>query len=100
MNRLQRLPGARQYFVTLNRSAAIRQWQRMKGRFAVLNEHEPVVSRIRSARGRRLRTSATRRASGSPQSSWARRPLTPASDRRSAARALARSAYSATATSS
>ena len=36
------------------RAAAIRQWQRMAGRFkAVLNDQEPVVSRVRTPRGRR-----------------------------------------------
>jgi len=35
------------------RSAAIRQWQRLKGRFKVLKAHEPVVSRVRSPIGRR-----------------------------------------------
>lgn len=36
------------------RSAAIRQWQRLQGRFqALLADHEPVVSRIRTPRGRR-----------------------------------------------
>jgi len=35
------------------RSAAIRQWQRVKGRFgALLADYEPVVSRVRSGRGR------------------------------------------------
>jgi len=36
------------------RAAAVRQWQRLKGRFPVLlSEHEPVVSRVRSPIGRR-----------------------------------------------
>lgn len=36
------------------RDAAIRQWQRLSKRFsALLSEYEPVVSRVRSARGRR-----------------------------------------------
>jgi hypothetical protein len=36
------------------RAAAIRQWQRVKGRFpALLEEYEPVVSRVRSPIGRR-----------------------------------------------
>ena len=36
------------------RDAAIRQWQRLSGRFAsLLGEYDPVVSRIRSPRGRR-----------------------------------------------
>lgn len=36
------------------RAAAIRQWQRLKGRFpALLAEHEPVVSRVRTPIGRR-----------------------------------------------
>ncbi len=36
------------------RAAAIRQWQRMAGRFkAVLDDQEPVVSRVRTPRGRR-----------------------------------------------
>ena len=35
------------------RSAAIRQWQRIEGRFRILKGHEPVVSRIRSPIGRR-----------------------------------------------
>jgi hypothetical protein len=35
-------------------SAAIRQWQRLSGRFAkLLADHEPVVSRVRTPRGRR-----------------------------------------------
>ncbi|MGS1094647.1 lytic transglycosylase domain-containing protein [Aquamicrobium terrae] len=37
-----------------NRAVVIRQWQRLEGRFSsVLGGHEPVVSRVRSARGRR-----------------------------------------------
>jgi len=36
-----------------NRTAAVRQWQRLSARLAVLRQHEPVVSRVRSARGRR-----------------------------------------------
>lgn len=37
-----------------NRAAVIRQWQRLQDRHAaVLKGHEPVVSRVRSARGRR-----------------------------------------------
>jgi len=36
------------------RSAAIRQWQRVSGRFkSVLKDQEPVVSRVRTPRGRR-----------------------------------------------
>ena len=36
------------------RDAAIRQWQRLRGRFSsLLGEYDPVVSRIRSPRGRR-----------------------------------------------
>lgn len=36
------------------RTAAVKQWQRLKGRFpALLAEHEPVVSRVRSPIGRR-----------------------------------------------
>jgi hypothetical protein len=35
------------------RSAAIRQWQRIEGRFRILKGHEAVVSRIRSPIGRR-----------------------------------------------
>jgi hypothetical protein len=39
---------------TFQRSAAIRQWQRLKARFpAVLGLHDPVVSRVRSPLGRR-----------------------------------------------
>jgi hypothetical protein len=37
---------------TFQRSAAIRQWQRLQARFpAVLGEHDPVVSRVRSPLG-------------------------------------------------
>ena len=36
------------------RAAALRQWQRAQGRFpALLSNHEPVVSRVRTPRGRR-----------------------------------------------
>lgn len=39
---------------TFQRSAAIRQWQRLKARFpAVLGAYDPVVSRVRSPLGRR-----------------------------------------------
>jgi hypothetical protein len=33
------------------RAAAIRQYQRLKGRIAMLAKYEPVVSRVRSPRG-------------------------------------------------
>jgi hypothetical protein len=36
------------------RAAAVRQWQRVRGRFpALLAGHEPVVSRVRTPMGRR-----------------------------------------------
>ena len=36
------------------RAAAVRQWQRVEGRFpALLSSYEPVVSRVRTPRGRR-----------------------------------------------
>ncbi len=37
----------------IRRAAALRQWERVRARFAgVLDEHEPVVSRVRNPRGR------------------------------------------------
>ncbi len=38
---------------TFRRSAAIRQWQRLQGRFPVLADYDPVVSRVRTPMGRR-----------------------------------------------
>lgn len=54
MARVHTKPWGVQVAGNFRRAAAVRQWQRVKGRFpALLKEYEPVVSRIRSPIGRR-----------------------------------------------
>jgi soluble lytic murein transglycosylase-like protein len=54
MARIHQKPWGIQVAGNFRRAAAIRQWQRAKGRFpALLASYEPVVSRIRTPRGRR-----------------------------------------------
>ncbi|MAW84930.1 MAG: lytic transglycosylase [Phyllobacteriaceae bacterium] len=54
MARVHTLPWGVQVAGNFRRSAAIRQWQRLRRRFpSLLADHEPVVSRVRSAIGRR-----------------------------------------------
>lgn len=54
MARVHTLPWGVQVAGNFRRSAAIRQWQRLKRRFpSLLADHEPVVSRVRSPLGRR-----------------------------------------------
>ncbi|PHP66064.1 lytic transglycosylase [Zhengella mangrovi] len=54
MARVHTLPWGVQVAGNFRRSAAIRQWQRLQGRFAsLLKGHKPVVSRVRTPIGRR-----------------------------------------------
>lgn len=54
MARINLKPWGVQVAGNFRRSAAISQWQRQKARFpALLNQYDPVVSRVRSPRGRR-----------------------------------------------
>ncbi|MET0941129.1 MAG: lytic transglycosylase domain-containing protein [Mesorhizobium sp.] len=54
MARINLKPWGIQVAGNFRRAAAIRQWQRTKGRFpALLTAYDPVVSRIRTPRGRR-----------------------------------------------
>lgn len=54
MSRINIKPWGVQVAGNFRRAAAIRQWQRLSGRFsALLENYEPVVSRVRTPRGRR-----------------------------------------------
>lgn len=54
MARIHVKPWGVQVAGSFRRTAAVRQWQGIKGRFpALLSSHEPVVSRVRTPRGRR-----------------------------------------------
>ena len=54
MSQINVKPWGVQVAGNFRRAAAIRQWQRVRDRFpALLADHEPVVSRVRSPLGRR-----------------------------------------------